>query len=515
MRILLAVLTLLSVAACSRATIELEETSIADLHDRIQRGELSSEDITSWYLQRIERLDRNGPALNSVIELNPDALTIARSLDEEWRQSGPRGPLHGIPVLLKANIDTADRMKTSAGSLALAEHVASEDAFLVRRLRDAGAVILGKTNLSEWANFRSSMSSSGWSSAGGQTHNPYDTARNPCGSSSGSGVAVAANLTSVAVGTETDGSILCPSGVNGIVGIKPTLGLISRSGIIPIAHSQDTAGPMARSVRDAALLLSVMTGSDPRDPASAALPEDVARGASDYTANLAADRLKGRRIGVLRSYYGSGEHPEVERVFTASIAALAAGGAEIVDPLMLDTGAAGAHEYTVLLYEFKHGVAQYLEQSGTAYTSLSELIDFNTANAEQVMPLFGQDIFLEANAKGPLSDADYTNALSESKRLTQTALNTAFEEHGLDAIVAPSNGPAWMTDHVNGDSFSVGSSSFAAISGYPSVTVPAGFAHGLPLGLSFIGRPFSEQALLELAYAFEQTTLARRPPPLD
>jgi len=512
---LLTALALLCVVACSKPEIDLEETSIAELHDRIQRGELSSESVTAWYLERIERLDENGPTLNSVIELNPDALTIARSLDEEWRESGPRGPLHGIPVLLKANIDTADRMTTNAGSLALADHVAAEDAFIVQRLRDAGAVILGKTNLSEWANFRSPMSSSGWSSVGGQTRNPYDLARNPCGSSSGSGVAVAANLTSVAVGTETDGSIVCPSGANGIVGIKPTLGLVSRSGIVPIAESQDTAGPMARSVRDAALLLSAMTGSDPRDAASAALPADVARGIPDYTASLAADGLKGRRIGVLRSFYGSGEHPEVERVFAESIAALTAAGADIVDPVNLDIGEAGAHEFTVLLYEFKHGLARYFEQSGAPLESLADVIEFNEAHAEEVMPLFGQELMLQAEAKGPLSDQEYRDALEAGRRLARTALDTAFDEHQLDAIVAPSNGPAWMTDAINGDAFGVGSSRYAAIAGYPNVSVPAGSARGLPIGLSFIGKPFSEQTLLEAAYAFEQATRVRRPPVLE
>ncbi len=510
MRLLLVAATLV-LAGCQAPVHDLEEISIADLHDRMQRGEISSEQATAWYLERIETIDRSGPALRSVLEVNPDALTTARALDEEWQVSGPRGPLHGVPVILKGNIDTADRMATSAGSIALRDHRPAEDAFLVKRLRDAGAVILGKANLSEWANFRSTMSSSGWSSLGGQTRNPYDVARNPCGSSSGSGVAVAANLTAVAVGTETDGSIMCPSGMNGIVGIKPTLGLISRSGIIPIAHSQDTAGPMARSVRDAALLLSAMTGTDADDPASREL--DAA--AVDYTANLAADGLEGRRIGVLRNYFGAGNHPLVDAAFTRSIGALEAAGAEVVDGIELDLGNAGSHEYAVLLHEFKHDLAAYLEASDASFGTLAELIAFNNANSAEVMPLFGQEIFLAAEATGGLDTDAYREALTESKRLAQTALDEAFSGERLDAIVAPTNGPAWMTDHVNGDSFSVGSSRYAAISGYPSVTVPAGFERGLPLGLSFIGPPLSERTLIELAYAFEQATLARRPPDLE
>jgi len=509
MRVFLSLALAFALTACSPPSIDLRETSIAELHDRMQRGELASEAITAAYLDRINAIDRNGPALRSVIEVNPDALTIARSLDEEWQESGPRGPLHGIPVLLKANIDTADRMATTAGSLALAEHRPEQDAFLVQRLRDAGAVILGKANLSEWANFRSTRSSSGWSSIGGQARNPYDPLRTPCGSSSGSGVAVAANLATVAVGTETDGSVICPASINGIVGIKPTLGLISRSGIIPIAHSQDTAGPMARTVRDAALLLSAMTGRDDRDPASAEAPETV----PDYTANLAADGLAGRRIGVIRNYSGAGSHPDVERVFEASIQALEAAGAEIVDDIELDTEGAGDHEYTVLLYEFKHDLAAYLEESGAPYKNLDELIAFNEANADEVMPFFGQEIFLAAAEKGPLTDAEYETALRESKRIMRSALDDALAAGELDALIAPSNGPAWMIDHISGDTFSVGSSSYAAVSGYPSITVPAGFASTVPLGISFIGEPFSEQALIEIAYAFEQATQARRPPP--
>ena len=505
-----ALLAIAGLVACSGEPENLSEAGITDLHDRMQRGELRSEEIVHWYLDRIEHLDSAGPELNSVIELNPDALMIARSLDEEWRESGPRGPLHGIPVLLKANIDTADNMHTTAGSLALAEHVAPTDAFLVSRLRDAGAVILGKANLSEWANYRSSRSSSGWSSIGGQTRNPYDPPRNPCGSSSGSGVAVAANLVTVAVGTETDGSVMCPSGANGIVGIKPTLGLISRSGIIPIAHSQDTAGPMARSVRDAAILLTAMTGVDPNDAATSDAPAAVI----DYAANLAADALDGKRIGVLRSHFGADASPGAGELFDAALQAMRDIGAEIVDDVEVDIAGAGEAESIVLRYEFKADLASYFEQSGAPFESLAEIIAFNEEHAGTVMPIFGQERMLAAEASGSLDDPEYVQALADSKRITQDALDNAFNEHELDAIVAITNGPAWMTDHVNGDSFRVGSSRYAAVSGYPNITVPMGFVSHLPVGISFIGRAWSEQELIAMAYAFEQTTGARRPPDL-
>jgi amidase len=498
------------VCACSDGPPNFEEASIAELHDRMQRGELRAEELAAWYLDRIDAIDHDGAELRSIIEVNPDALSIARALDEEWQLSGPRGPLHGIPVVLKANIDTADRMHTHAGSLALASHRPPRDAFLVSRLRDSGAVILGKANLSEWANFRSSFSSSGWSSIGGQTRNPYDTARNPCGSSSGSAVAVAANLTVVAVGTETDGSVVCPSGINGIVGIKPTLGLVSRSGIIPIAHSQDTAGPMARTVRDAAILLSAMTGIDADDPASAESPGTV----PDYTANLAADGLQGRRIGVLRSYSGAGNNPRVETIFENSIAVLREQGAEITDPIEVDMSDVGDAELEVLFYEFKADLNRYLEQSGAPLQSLSDIIRFNEENADTVMPIFGQDLMLTTDEKGPLTDPEYAAALEASGAAARQRLTAVMDEHDLDALVAPTNGPAWMTDHVNGDNFQVGSSSFAAVSGFPNITVPAGFVAGLPIGLSFIGRPYTEEELIEMAYAFEQATRARRPPEL-
>jgi len=501
---------LLALAACTAPPPDIEEATIAELHDRMQRGELTSEQLVSSYLERIEAIDRNGPQLNSIIEINPDALLTARSLDEEWRESGPRGPMHGIPVVLKANIGTADQMYTTAGSLALKNHRPATDAFLVSRLRDAGAVILGKANLSEWANFRSSRSSSGWSSIGGQTKNPYDTARDPCGSSSGSAVAVAANLTMVAIGTETDGSVMCPSGINGIVGIKPTLGLVSRSGIIPLAHSQDTAGPMARSVRDAAILLGAMTGTDAEDPITQNTQETI----PDYTANLTADGLAGKRIGVIRSYYGAGSNPDVEAIFESTIETLREHGAELVDSIEIDTTGMGDAEGTVLRYEFKADLKQYLEQTGAPFDSLAEIIKFNEDNKETVMPFFGQERMLASQEKGPLTDDEYLAALETSKRVSQSGIDDAMTEHDLDALIAPTNGPAWLTDHVNGDSFHVGSSSFAAVSGYPNVTVPAGFISGLPVGVSFIGQAFSEKLLIEIAYAFEQASSVRRPPEL-
>ena len=510
MRCLLPLLLLGLFAACDDAPQDIEEASISDLHDRMQRGELLAEDLVRWYLDRIEAIDRAGPHLNSIIEVNPDAVTIARALDEEWRLSGPRGPLHGIPVVLKANIDTADRMATHAGSLALASHRPPRDAFLVTRLRDAGAVILGKANLSEWANFRSTHSISGWSSIGGQTRNPYDTARNPCGSSSGSAVAVAANLTSVAVGTETDGSVVCPSGINGIVGIKPTLGLVSRSGVIPIAHSQDTAGPMARTVRDAAILLSAMTGSDSDDPATSAAPAT----APDYTADLTTDGLRGRRFGVLRTYTGAASDSRVDRILEDSIAVLREQGAEIIDPVEVDTGGVDAAELEVLYYEFKADLNRYLERSAAPVDSLAAIIRFNEENAATVMPLFGQEHMLASESKGPLTEPEYQQARAASGSALRERLADVMGEHELDALIAPTNGPAWMIDHVNGDNYEVGSSSYAAVSGFPNITVPAGFVAGLPIGLSFIGHPFLEKDLIEMAYAFEQATLVRRPPGL-
>ncbi len=495
-------------AGCGDNT-DFEELTIDELHDRMQSGELSSESLTQWYLDRIETLDQNGPQLNSIIEINADALAIARALDDERGQSGPRGPLHGIPVVLKANIDTADEMATSAGSLALGDHKASEDAFIAERLRDAGAVILAKANLSEWANFRSRRSTSGWSSLGGQTLNPYDTTRSPCGSSSGSAVAVAANLATVSVGTETDGSIVCPAGTNGVVGIKPTMGLVSRNGIIPISHSQDTAGPMARSVRDAAILLGAIAGPDPDD--------SVTRDAGiheDYTAGLNADALAGRRIGVLRSYYGAGSNPAVEEILQHSIEVMEAAGATVVDDLDVDYDEMFSAEWEVLYFEFRNDLNAYLESSGARIQNLDELIEYNIRHANETMPWFGQDRFETAAAKASLADPVYIEALNTSRRIATDTLDGLLDGQRLDAIIAPTNGPAWKIDLVNGDKFGLSTSSIAAVAGYPSITVPAGFVHGLPIGMTFTGRAWEEKRLIDIAYAFEQQTRVRRPPEL-
>jgi amidase len=502
----------ISLGACASIDQpDFHEYDVASLQEAMQSGETTSVELVRYYLGRIDALDREGPELRAIIEVNPDALQIAARLDEERRHSGSRGPLHGIPVVLKANIDTGDRMVTSAGSLALADHRAPDDAFIVERLRQHGAVILAKANLSEWANFRSTHSSSGWSSLGGQTKNPYDPLRNPCGSSSGSATAVAANLTALAVGTETDGSIICPASINGIVGIKPTVGLVSRDGIIPIAHSQDTAGPMARTVRDAALLLTALAAKDPSDPAAG----DHPGGVPDYAADLDEDMLKGKRIGVVRTYSGAGRDARVDAILEESIELLAARGAEIVDPVEIDTDGMGDAEYEVLLYEFKADLNNYLASSNAAYKSLEAIIAFNEEHAATVMPFFGQEIMELAQSKGPLTDAAYLEALELSRRIAQEGIDNAVEAHDLDALVAPSNGPAWMTDYVNSDHFSVGSSALAAVSGYANVTVPAGFILGLPIGLSFIGPAYSERELIQIAYAFEQASKARRPPPLD
>ena len=488
--LLLALLVFLN--GCAESRYDVTELTIDHIQARFDSGELTAEQLVGIYVDRIERVDRSGPTLNSIIEINPDALGIARALDVERRETGPRGPLHGIPVVLKANIDTADRMTTSAGSLTLADHVPPDDAAHVTRLRDAGAVILGKANLSEWANFRSEYSSSGWSSVGGQTHNAYDPSRNPCGSSSGSAVAVAANLTMLAVGTETNGSVVCPSGINGIVGIKPTLGVVSQDGIIPIAHSQDTAGPMARTVRDAALLLEAMAGED-------------------FTSGLDTSDLQGKRIGAIRNYYGAG-HPGVELIYEATIEILEGAGAQIVDDIEIETPGMRPASYTVLLYEFKAGLNQYLEQSNAPVQSLEEIIRFNEENSATVMPVFGQDILLKAQAKGTLEDTEYLGALEKSKRLSTLALDSTLQEHDLDALIAPTNSPAWPTDHVNGDSYHVGSSSLAAISGYPNVTVPAGFVSGLPVGISFMGAHGHDRLLIEIAHGFERVAQGRRAP---
>lgn len=490
---------------------EWEEATIAQLQEGMQTGKLTSRSLVENYLSRIEAVDKHGPAVNSVIELNPDALSIAATLDEERRKKGSRGPLHGIPVLIKDNIDTADRMMTTAGSLALVGSIPAKDSFVAQRLREVGAVILGKTNLSEWANFRSSRSTSGWSGRGGLTRNPYALDRNACGSSTGSGVAVAANLCAAAIGTETDGSIVCPSSTNSLVGIKPTLGLVSRAGIIPIAHSQDTAGPMARTVADAAILLGALTGVDPRDSITR---ESSGKALTDYTKFLDPNGLRGARIGIARKFFGF--HDQVDKLMEAAIAAMKQLGAIIIDPADIPTqGQFDDSEFEVLLYEFKADLNAYLQSLGpnAPVKSLQEIIAFNEKHREQEMPFFGQDILIKAEAKGPLTDLAYRKALAQNQRLTRKeGIDAVMKQHQLDAIIAPTGGPAWTTDLVNGDHFTGGFSSAAAVAGYPHITVPAGYVYGLPVGISFFGRAYSEPALIKLAYAFEQATKHRRPP---
>lgn len=490
----------------------MEELTISELQQQMAAGQLTARQLTEAYLARIAGLDQAGPRLNSVIETNPDAVEIADRLDRERAAGQVRGPLHGIPILIKDNIDTADHMQTTAGSLALAGSLASRDAAIVARLRRAGAIILGKTNLSEWANFRSTHSTSGWSSRGGQTRNPYALDRNPCGSSSGSAAAVAANLCAAAIGTETDGSITCPANVNGIVGIKPTLGLVSRTGIIPIAHSQDTAGPMARTVADAALLLAALAGPDPHDPITLSRHETLP-GTDEILRPLTADGLHGVRLGVARNYCGF--LPAVDAILEESLRVLRELGAEIVDPADITTEKALEEpEFTVLLYEFKADLNAYLAGRGpeAAVHSLAEVIAFNEAHADRVMPYFDQEIMLMAQAKGPLTEPAYHEALATCRRLARDeGIDKTLAEHRLDAIVAPTGGPAWLTDYLCRTS-SHTSSTAAAVAGYPHVTVPAGAIHGLPVGLSFIGPAWSDAKLIRFAYAFEQATRVRRPP---
>jgi amidase len=499
-------------ARAAASAVALEEATIDGLQAQMKAGTLTARRLTQAYLDRIDALDRKGPALRSVIETNPDALSIADGLDAERKASGPRGPLHGIPILLKDNLDTADRMTTTAGSLALAGSIPLRDSFVAERLRRAGAVLLGKANLSEWANIRSSHSSSGWSGRGGQCRNPYALDRNPCGSSSGSGSAVSANLCAAAIGTETDGSIVCPSTANGLVGIKPTLGLVSRAGIIPIAHSQDTAGPMARTVRDAAILLGAIAGPDPRDAATA----DAGRAPKDYTSFLDEGGLRGARIGVARKYFGF--HAGVDKVMEAALAEIRKRGAELVDPADIPhTGEYDETELTVLLYELKADLNAYLASLGpqAPVRTLADVIAFNEAHPREEMPYFGQDLFIKAQEKGPLTDLAYVEALARNRRLAALeGIDAVMAQHKLDAIVAPTGGPAWMTDLVDGDHFGGGMSTPPAVAGYPHVTVPAGYVFGLPVGISFVGRAWAEPGLVKLAYAFEQATRARRAPAL-
>ncbi|HEY0408485.1 MAG TPA: amidase [Pyrinomonadaceae bacterium] len=493
-------------------SFELEEATIAQLQQGMKNGRLTARSIAEKYLKRIRELDKQGPAVNAIIELNPDALRIADALDHERKAKGARGPLHGIPLLIKDNIDTADRMLTTAGSLALVgAKPPARDAFIVDRLRAAGAVILGKTNLSEWANFRSTHSTSGWSGRGLQTRNPYALDRNPCGSSSGSGAAVAANFAAAAIGTETDGSIVCPSSSNSIVGIKPTLGLVSRSGIVPIAHSQDTAGPMARTVTDAAILLNVLAAVDPRDEATKGRN---AAAAIDYTAFLDAGGLRGARIGVARKFFGFNDR--VDKLMEASIDVMKRSGALMVDPADIPTtGKFDDSEFEVLLYEFKADLNKYLAERGSnaPARTLKDLIEFNEQHRDREMPYFGQEIFIRAEAKGPLTDKDYKDALAKNLRMSRAeGIDAVMTEHKLDALIGPTGGPPWTTDLINGDHFSGASSTPAAVAGYPNINVPAGFIYGLPVGISFFGRAYSEPLLIKLAYAFEQATKFRQPP---
>lgn len=491
-------------AAPAAKGLVLEEATLDQLQAGMVEGHWTSEQLVEKYLARIASLDTSGPRLNAVLELNPDALALARALDAERKAGTVRGPLHGIPVLIKDNIETADRMKTTAGSLALVDAPApTQDAFVALRLRQAGAVILGKTNLSEWANFRSTHSSSGWSGRGGQTRNPYALDRTPSGSSSGSGVAASTSLCALAVGTETDGSIVSPSSMCGLVGIKPTVGLVSRGGIIPISHTQDTAGPMARTVRDAAILLGALTGVDPRDPATA-----QAKAETDYTRFLHIDGLKGARLGVVKNLLG--QDPHVDAVIRPALDLLKARGATLVE-VELTPAAYGDAEFQVLLYEFKADLDAYLAARGGTVKDLATLMAFDEARKDAEMPFFGQELLQQAQAKGPLTDPAYQKALGTCAQARQDIVGL-LATHQLQALVGPTSGAPWLIDHVNGDGSGLSFSTPAAVAGCPHITVPAGFTFGLPIGLSFVAGPWQEAQLLPLAYAFEQYSMARRPP---
>ncbi len=490
---------------------ELDEITIDGLQDGMKSGKFTARSLVEKYSARIQEIDKNGPAVNSVLELNPDALSIADALDQERKAKGPRGPMHGVPVLIKDNIDTADKMMTTAGSLALVGSKPVQDSFVAQKLRSAGAVILGKTNLSEWANIRSSHSTSGWSGRGGLTKNPYALDRNPCGSSSGTGAGISANLCAVGIGTETDGSIVCPSSSNGLAGIKPTVGLVSRSGIIPISHTQDGAGPMCRTVHDAATLLGALTGVDPGDSATAA---STGKSYTDYTQFCDPNGLKGARIGVARKYFGFSD--AVDALMEQALDAMKKLGATLVDPADIETfGKFDETELLVFMYELKADLNAYLERLGphAPVRTLKDIIDFNDRNRQKEMPYFGQDLFLKAEAKGPLTEKAYLDALEKNHQLSRTeGIDATMDKHHLDAIVAPTGGPAWLTDLVTGDHFGGGSSNAAAVAGYPNINVTAGSISGLPVGISFFGRAWSEPVLIRLAFAFEQATNARQTP---
>ena len=493
------------------SSYELDEVTISELHEGLKSGRFSVRSVVEKYLDRIEKIDKGGPAINSVIELNPDALQIAETLDQELKDKGPRGPLHGIPILVKDNVDTADRMLTTAGSLALVGARPAKDAFLVQRLRQSGAIILGKSNPSEWANIRSSHATSGWSGRGGLTRNPYALDRNPCGSSSGSGAAVSANLCAAAVGTETDGSIVCPSSANGIVGIKPTVGLISRSGVIPISHTQDTAGPMCRSVRDAALVLTALAGIDSGDSATAFSAGHIS---SDYSQFCVPDGLRGARIGVVRNLFGFSDM--VDALMDQALDVMRKQGAILVDPAKIDSiSKIGENEFTVFLYELKADLNAYLARlgPGAPVHTLEDVIEFNNRHREKEMPYFGQDTFLKAQAKGTLEEKEYLEALDKCRQFAaKDGIDAVSQQLQLDAFVAPTSGPAWISDLLNGDNGLGGSSTAAAVAGYPHITLPVGFIFGLPVGISFFGRAWSEPMLIKIAYAFEQASKTRKPP---
>ena len=488
---------------------DLEEVTLADIAAGLKSGKWTARALTQKYLQRVAEMDKR--TINAVIEVNPDALAIADALDQEYKAKGPRGPMHGVPVLIKDNIDTADKTMTTAGSLALVGNIAKQDSGVAARLRAAGAVIIGKTNLSEWANIRSSHSSSGWSGRNGQTRNPYALDRNPCGSSSGTGAAISGNFAAVGIGTETDGSIVCPSSANGLVGIKPTLGLVSRAGIIPIAHSQDTAGPMCRTLTDAAILLTAIAGSDPRDSETANAPGKMQ---SDYTRFLDRNGLKGARIGVLRKLFGFSE--PVDDIMATAIDAMKREGAEIIDPVEVDSlGKLDDSELEVLLTELKADLNKYLADCGpaTKVRTLEDVIKFNEQNKATEMKYFGQDLFIKAQAKGDLNSKAYTDALAQNRKLSrEQGIDACMDKHKLDAIIAPTGGPAWLTDLVDGDHFGGGSSQLPAMAGYPNINVPAGYSFGLPVGISFFGRAWSEPKLISICYAFEQATKHRKAP---
>jgi amidase len=490
---------------------ELDEITISELQEGMKSGRFTARSLVGKYSARIAEIDKGGPAVNSVIEMNPDAPAIADALDQERKTKGPRGPLHGVPVLIKDNIATADKMMTTAGSLALVGAQAPKDSFLAQKLRAAGAVILGKTNLSEWANIRSNHSTSGWSGRGGLTKNPYALDRNPCGSSSGTGAGISANLAAAGIGTETDGSIVCPSSSNGLAGIKPTVGLISRSGIIPISHSQDGAGPMCRTVKDAAILLGALTGVDSDDAATAA---SAGKSQTDYAQYCDPNGLKGARIGVARKYFGFSE--AVDALMEQSLDAMKKMGATLVDPADIPTlGKFGDSEFTVLLYELKADLNAYLARlnGNVQVKTLKDVIEFNERHHDQELRYFGQDVFIKAEAKGPLTEKEYLDAVAKNHQLARVeGIDALMDKHQLDAIVAPTGGPAWLTDLINGDHVAGGSSNAAAVAGYPNINVTAGYLSGLPVGISFFGRAWSEPTLIKLAYSFEQATKARQAP---